>query len=105
MLEDSIDDVKVYVGQSDKDNHELVIKSKSIYYWFHLKNFPSPHVVIETSNPTKQQLYYCANLVKKHSKQKNVYSIYVEYTQIKNLRPTKQIGSVILKNTPKSIKI
>ena len=61
--------------------------------------------LIKTDKPTNKQIYICANLVKENSKQKSMKNVYVEYTQLKNIRSTKILGTVILKNSPKYIKI
>tara|TARA_Y100001970_G_scaffold269017_1_gene360913 strand:+ start:352 stop:669 length:318 start_codon:yes stop_codon:yes gene_type:complete len=105
MIEKIVDNIIILIGENSEENDNLIKEKNKKYFWFHLKNGPSPHGIIKTDKPTNKQIYICANLVKENSKQKNMKNVYVEYTQLKNIRSTKILGTVILKNSPKYIKI
>ena len=99
MKEFKYNNIKYYVGQSAKENWELLNKADQTYIWFHLNSFSSPYVimcssinnleelikVLEDVSSINQFLFYGAKLCKENSKYKNLKDIKVMYTDIKNV--------------------
>ena len=96
---------RILVGENKQENNILVKQSKPNWVWVHLEKGPSPHAVIEVERATRQELYKAANLVVENSERRFDKNVKVIYTQIRNLRLTDNPGEVILKKTPKKIKI
>jgi len=95
MKEINIDNFILRIGQNQYENDELIKKSKQNDYWFHLKEHPSPHGVLEYhSNIPKDIFKKCAIEIQNHSKYPNERVI---YTQIKNVIRTDKPGLVITK--------
>ncbi|ARF09521.1 protein of unknown function DUF814 [Indivirus ILV1] len=97
---------KIKIGENAKDNDSLVKSSKETDIWFHISSLSSCHVIIESSIEypiTKQMIFYCANLVKNHTKYKNINKITVNYTSIKNVSRTKILGTVTVKGKVNSV--
>ena len=100
------------IGSNAQENYELLDNSKPNDLWFHLDDYPSCYVIAFIhDNPLlrfdsilnkkdKQKLikFGCV-LCKKYSKYASVKNIKIIYTEVKNLEKTKNIGSVIAKNT------
>jgi predicted ribosome quality control (RQC) complex YloA/Tae2 family protein len=107
MLYKILDDkTEIKIGQSAKENWDLIEKSNPDWYWFHLKSFPSSHVVLCSSQTSEQNLALAAQFCKQTTKYKNVPNIKVSYCKINNLNKADKIGSVtyISKRKVKEIK-
>jgi predicted ribosome quality control (RQC) complex YloA/Tae2 family protein len=92
----------INVGRNAKDNWDLIDKSKQEDIWFHVDDIPSCHVVLTIDDnkiPHKSVINYCAFLCKSNSKARYIKNISIIYTEIKNIRKSKTIGSVITKHT------
>ena len=120
-----LNECKFYVGQSAKENWELLDKAKSEnqnYIWFHLNSFPSPYVImwssideliksenlsVDTSENLSEDkfLNFGAELCKKYSKYKNYKDLKIMYTTVKKLTKTETIGEVDIKGKIKIIKL
>lgn len=102
----TIGDMKyvIKVGSNAKENWVLVENSYPDDLWFHLDEYPSAHVVISCQTPNLVNIDYPnqiialgANYCKSHSKYgKNLHKAKIVYTQIKNLKKGKEVGSVII---------
>ena len=88
-----IDDVSFKVGQNAKENWELLSLDEN-YTWFHLKSFPSCHVVIEKKDTTQEDIINGANLCLENTKYRNLKNIKVNYTLLKNIKKADKVGSV-----------
>lgn len=91
---------RILVGQNRNENDQLVAQSQQTDLWFHLKDLPSCHVILECdkdNEATKEMINYAAQLVKENTKYKNYKKITVEYTEIKNVYRTKTPGLVTIK--------
>ena len=107
--------IQFYVGQSAKENWELLDKAKKInqnFIWFHLNSFPSPYVIMhasctDISNTALKTdiLLYGANLCKDYSKYKFFKDLKILYMPIKNISKSNTIGEVIIKGKGKIIKL
>ena len=73
--------------------------------WFHLDEYPSAHVVLKQNSfelnlsYNKEIIIIASNYCKSYSKhEKKIPKVKIVYTQIKNLKKGKNIGSVIISN-------
>ena len=95
MIQKILDDSsKIKIGQNAQDNWDLIDQANDNWYWFHLKSFPSSHVILCCDNPTDDNLLNAALFCKKYTKYKNVPNIKVSYCQIKNIKKSTKIGSI-----------
>lgn len=97
-------ELNYYIGQNAKENWDIIDKSNQNDIWFHLSKFPSSHVILSIPKKVKLKdiskftLIHCANKCKQYSKLKNSnQKIKVIYTEIKNIKKGKEIGSVFTK--------
>ena len=105
--------ITFYVGQSAKENWEILDQAKTNnpdYIWFHLNSFPSPYVIMcatmcELENDCTLYLQYGAALCKDHSKYKNFRDLKILYHPIKKITKTSKIGEVTLTGKRKTIKL
>jgi len=93
----------IEIGQNAKENWNLIEKSEPNNLWFHLDEFPSAHVILSTNSLFELTDYHnqiisiASNYCKSYSKySKNLPKVKIVYTQIKNLKKGKEIGSVII---------
>lgn len=107
MLEFSIYDLGVsreliiHVGENANDNFRLIDISNKKDLWFHLKDVSSPHVVIHCHKYAFidiETIRYAGELCKQYSKYSENEDIEVIYTEIRNIKKTEPIGSVITRN-------
>ncbi|EAY01225.1 fibronectin/fibrinogen binding-related protein, putative [Trichomonas vaginalis G3] len=98
----------IKVGENAKDNDKLIKTSHQDSLWCHLENLPSPHVVIDSSNPDTDTISDAYQLVKFFSKYKNSNQLRIISTKIRNVDriDLSKPGLVHLKSSPnkKSIK-
>jgi len=111
------EDIKYYVGQSAKENWELLdiaIKENPNYIWFHLNSFASPYVIMWLSiddlnelniNQYNQYIQYGANLCKEYSKYKYLKDIKIMYTSVNKLSKVDKLGEVDITGKYNIIKI
>ena len=66
--------------------------------WFHLSEFSSPHLIINTNvfELSKKDIYRIAILLKQNTKYRKENHIPVCYTLRKNLKLTSKLGEVIV---------
>uniref|UniRef100_A0A6C0AYK3 NFACT RNA-binding domain-containing protein n=1 Tax=viral metagenome TaxID=1070528 RepID=A0A6C0AYK3_9ZZZZ len=130
MKELEFNNVKFYVGQSAKENWQLLDKAKienKNFVWFHLDSFPSPYVFMWSSisnleklikeskevNSTNidlcptidQYINYGATLCKEYSKYKFLNDLKIMYTTVSKLKKTDIVGEVDIKGKSKIIKL
>lgn len=94
----------IWIGQNARENWDLIDKSESDNLWFHLDEYPSSHVVVSLDTINPDEIFYPNEIIviacdycKKNSKLKNTISkVRIVYTQIKNLKKGKQVGSVLV---------
>jgi predicted ribosome quality control (RQC) complex YloA/Tae2 family protein len=93
----------VWIGENAQDNWDIIEKIKQsnvIAVWFHVRDFPSAHIILKLGKKeklSKQLINECAMICKNHSKYKNYPSIKIIYTDIKNISKGEDIGSVYTK--------
>ena len=84
----------IKIGENAKENWALIDASEPEWWWFHLKSFPSSHVVLETSEPTNEELIAAATWCKDTTKYRNLKNLKISYCQIKNIKKAEKVGSV-----------
>ena len=62
---------KIIIGQNAKENWDLLDNNEN-FLWFHLKSFPSCHVIILNENPNETTIQKAAELCKENTKYKNM---------------------------------
>ena len=80
---------KVYIGRNNIQNDYLTTKlAVKTDIWFHTKNIPGSHVVIETKGQDvpDRDLLFAATLAAKYSRAANSSKVPVDYTEIKNVK-------------------
>ncbi len=80
---------KVIIGRNNIQNDYITTKLSAKHdLWFHTKNIPGSHVVIETEGKEvpDADIVFAANLAAKYSKAANSSKVPVDYTQIKNVK-------------------
>jgi predicted ribosome quality control (RQC) complex YloA/Tae2 family protein len=95
-----LNDVSYKIGQNAKENWELLDLSND-YTWFHLKSFPSCHVIIEKEEPDNNEILEGAKLCLENTKYRNLKNIKVNYTKIKNIVKADKVGAVTFKSNRK----
>ena len=93
-------ELQISIGKSARENDQLVRNSDQNYWWFHLKNHPSPHVIAHSDELNRTEIKRCAAAVVENSKLKNLRRVSVIYTQVKT---TDKSGTVELSKAPLNI--
>ncbi len=96
------------VGEDAADNHkmfDLYRKENNKYWWFHLSEHSSPHVIACTENINREIIVFAGNLVKQNSKYNHIDNISIDYTMLRNIRKTFNIGEVALLRNPMIIRL
>jgi predicted ribosome quality control (RQC) complex YloA/Tae2 family protein len=91
--EDDNTKITILVGESAEDNFDIITNSEQNYYWLHVNNLPSAHVVVNHNNPSKKCLNYAAKLCLSSTKYIRGNVI---YTLIKHIQKLEH-GSVNVK--------
>ena len=91
----------IVIGKDARDNWNIVKQSDPAYTWVHLNSFPSPHVIIQSEDPSKEDLMKAACLCKDKSKYSRLKNIKVVYTKVENLRLGSEVGVVEFKSRNK----
>jgi predicted ribosome quality control (RQC) complex YloA/Tae2 family protein len=97
----------IKIGSNAEENHTLVESMEPNETWFHLDEYPSPHLVINVDydNLSKKMIYQIALLLKQNTKYKKETELTILYTHRKNIELTKVPGRVSIKGKYKTIKI
>lgn len=95
----------VKLGQSQKENQQLLDEAEPTWIWFHADKFSSGHAIIQTESPTKQEIIQIALLVKEGCKLKHCHKGKIIYCPVKNLKMTGVPGEVNLKRRPKTVTV
>ncbi len=93
-------DTKYNIGENAIDNTTMVSQLKKIninYWWFHLADFPSAHIIVEKTKLLELDILYTCMLLKMNSKYKDYKKIKINYTQLKNVKITDIPGLVEIK--------
>ena len=102
MKEVVLNNTIIKVGANADENWMLVDSNKE-YTWLHLNSFPSCHVVIESTEPTQEEIMFAAQLCKQNTKYRNLRNLKICYTTCGNLKKGVKAGSVIY-NSKRKVK-
>lgn len=91
----------ILIGQNASDNWKIIDISDQNYYWFHLKSFPSCHVVVQSDHLSTELILYAAQLCKNNTKYRNLSNLKIDYTPISNITKGPDVGSVYFKSNRK----
>lgn len=94
----------IKVGSNAKENWLLIDESYPEDLWFHIDEYASAHVVVSQETNKVDDIFYPNQIIiiasdycKSNSKNgKNKSKVKIIYTEIKNLKKGKTIGSVIV---------
>lgn len=79
--------VPVVVGKNNIENDKLTMKlAQKNHYWFHVKDIPGSHVILETSDPDEQSILEAAMIAAYYSKSRESSKVPVDYLQVRNIR-------------------
>ena len=95
----------IQIGQNQSENATLLKIAKNNHSWFHLSDYPGPHLIIDADHNalTKEQIYRIACILKNNTKYKKENYVGVVYTLRWNLKLTSTPGEVILPRVYKTI--
>lgn len=81
------DKIIIYIGKNNQQNAYIISQlGKPNDYWFHVKDAPSAHILIKTSNLNERLIRICAHLASLNSKYSKSSSVMVDYTMFKYLK-------------------
>lgn len=81
--------LRVFAGRNNIQNDILTLRQASKRdYWFHVKNIPGAHVILETGNnqPPESELKDAALIAAYHSKANEGDSVDVDYTTVSHVK-------------------
>ena len=88
------------LGENAKENHMIIDDADKNDWWVHIDGLPSAHCIIEKSEIDILDLDFASSLIRNISKYKNQKNLRFCYTQVKNLKKTKNPGEVKLLKKP-----
>jgi hypothetical protein len=92
MIETIINNTIYRRGKNAIDNRNLIDSSEKEWYWFHLHNYPSCHIVICKDKINIKEAKIAKQMILNNTKYKEATQVC--YTKIKNLIHGEEIGSV-----------
>ena len=104
MKTEVFENTNILIGENAQENWDLLNYNEN-YLWFHLKSFPSCHVVIENEEPSKEHIIKAASFCKLNTKYRNIPNLKINYTPIKNIKKAEKIGSVTFNSKRKVLDI
>jgi len=97
----------IRIGNNQEENQTILQTMNPEDTWFHLSDFPSPHLAINVNfkQLDKETIYEISTILKQNTKFKKQNYVSITYTLRKDIRLTSKIGEVILNKGHKSIKV
>lgn len=82
------ENIPIFVGKNNIQNEYIThILGKGNELWFHVKDSPSSHVLLQkTDNYTEEEIRMAANLAAYYSPYRNSNSVAIDYTKIKYVK-------------------
>ena len=81
------DGKQLLVGKNNLQNDWLTLKKADKRdYWFHVKNIPGSHVILQDSQPTDQDIKEAAEIAAYFSKARHGSHVQVDYIQVKRIK-------------------
>ena len=78
--------IDILVGKNNLQNEALIRTSSPNAIWFHAKGVPASHVVLNSSDPSRDELLLAATIAAYHSEASASENVPVDYTQIKYVK-------------------
>jgi len=94
--------IKFIVGKNAEDNWKIIREADKDFYWFHLENRSSAHVIIEIDELIEEEIDFAKAICIKHTF-KNTHpnkipkNIDYIFTQVKNLKFGDKVGEIEIK--------
>ena len=66
---------QIFIGRNKEENWKIIDDSYDTDIWFHLNDFPSPHIILKNNNLydiPDEVIKECSLLCKQYSKYKNI---------------------------------
>lgn len=81
---------KVLVGKNNYQNDWLTLKKANKFdYWFHVKNMPGSHVILQDENPSEEDIKETAEIAAYFSKARLSSHVQVDYVQDRRVKKPK----------------
>lgn len=78
---------RILVGRNNKQNDQLTMRqANKNHFWFHTKDIPGSHVILETDEPSESEIIQAAELAAAFSKYSQSNNVPVDYTQVKHVK-------------------
>ncbi len=85
------------VGQNARENWALIAAADKSYYWLHLSDVASAHVIIEVDvEPTADEIAYAIDQCRQQTPKASAKVGYI-CTQVRNLKFGSKLGEVIVR--------
>lgn len=99
FIEENSKSYTVLIGQNASENEQIIKASNPNDIWFHFENCSGPHVILQSDGDKlgKRHMFQVATRLFEN-KPKVPKSQKVIYTEVKNVKLTKTLGTVIPKN-------
>lgn len=78
--------VDLFVGKNNLQNERLLRTSDPNAIWLHAKGVPASHVVLNASDPSREDLFFAATVAAYHSDASASENVPVDYTQIRSVK-------------------
>ena len=88
------------LGENAKDNHQIISDADPEDWWVHIDGLASAHCIIEKIEIDELDLEFASSHIRDNSKYKTHKNLRFCYTQVKNLKKTKNPGEVKLLKNP-----
>jgi len=86
------DKTKIYFGKNAKQNEQITFKiAQPLDWFFHIKDYPGSHVVINSSSPTDDQMLIAGEMCLILS---NKTSGEINFAQVKEVKKSPKVGQV-----------
>ncbi|MDK8501463.1 NFACT RNA binding domain-containing protein [Aerococcus sp. UMB1112A] len=77
----------IKVGRNNKQNDQLTMRqANKNHYWFHVKDVPGSHVILETDQASDDDILEAASIAAHYSKSRHSNNVPVDYTQVKDVK-------------------
>ena len=76
----------VYVGKNNLQNERLIRTSDPDAIWLHAKGVPASHVILNTSDPSREDLLFAAEIAAYHSDASASGNVPVDYTLVRYVK-------------------
>jgi len=98
MKEIIVENLRCFIGKNAKENWYILSRAKPMDLFFHLSEFPSCYVILETKVEEnfldENILAQCARICLENTKYRNMKGIYVDYTFVYNVKKGSAVGEI-----------